>query len=169
MKNHISDLHRLTEHFSRNASTPTRPCSYPIRQSCGSIAVQRIMNQQLDQPSEWGQLWSRWFLTVKWLLVPDRMVRVFLYYSELFKNFQCAAVNLVNDKSQQAMAKLVQGDGKATVTLITTLYNCGDQKSVSECKTHQQQKSKRPQRILDLLMKIRKLRLDWAQKPKLDR
>ena len=43
----------------------------------------------------------------------------------------------VNESCQQRMTRLVQGDRKATVTPITTPYNCDEQKSISECTTRQ--------------------------------
>ena len=37
---------------------------------------------------------------------------------------------LVDERGQQSMARVVRADRKATVTQITTLYNCGEQKSM---------------------------------------
>ena len=59
-------------------------------------------------------------------------------------------------------------DKKATVTQITALYNCREQKSISECPIHQtfrwkDYKRSRPCRVPLLLAKNRYLRLQWAR------
>ena len=66
------------------------------------------------------------------------------------------------------MARLVRPDRKATVTLITTRYNCGEQKSISECTTRRTlwrmgYNSRRPRQVSLPSAKNRKLRLQWAQ------
>ena len=38
----------------------------------------------------------------------------------------------VDKRGQQRIARLVRGDRKATVTQITALYNCGEQKGITE-------------------------------------
>ena len=47
----------------------------------------------------------------------------------------CSQKLLVDERDQQRIARLVQADRKATVTELSTLYNCGEQKSNSECTT----------------------------------
>jgi len=66
------------------------------------------------------------------------------------------------------MARLVRADRKATVTQITTRYNHGLQKSISEFTTRQTLKQmgysrRRPHRVPVLLAKNRNLGLqfDW--------
>ena len=66
------------------------------------------------------------------------------------------------------MARLVQDDRKATVTEITTRYNQGLQKSISERTTRRTLKqmgysSRRPHRVPLLSAKNRKLRLQFAR------
>ena len=66
------------------------------------------------------------------------------------------------------MARLVQDDRKATVTEITTRYNQGMQKSISERTTRRTLKqmgysSRRPHRVPLLSATNRKLRLQFAQ------
>ncbi|KAL1255673.1 hypothetical protein QQF64_013734, partial [Cirrhinus molitorella] len=66
------------------------------------------------------------------------------------------------------MARLVRADRKATVTQITTRYNRGMQKSISERTTRQTLRrmgysSRRPHMVPLLSAKNRKLRLQFAQ------
>ncbi len=74
---------------------------------------------------------------------------------------------LVDAKGQRRMARPVWDDRNATVTQITTCYNWGIQKSISECTTHQILKqmgysNRRAHRVLLLSAKSRKLRLQFA-------
>lgn len=44
----------------------------------------------------------------------------------------CGRKCLVDEKGQQRISRMVESDRKASVTQITTLYNCGEQKTISE-------------------------------------
>ena len=59
------------------------------------------------------------------------------------------------------MARLIQADRKSTVTQITTLYNCGEQKSFSEC-TSKIEADRLQHQVPLLSAKNRKLRQQWA-------
>ena len=52
----------------------------------------------------------------------------------------CRQKRLVNERGQRRRARLVKADRKVTVTQITTHYNSGMQKSISEHTTHQTSK-----------------------------
>ncbi len=74
---------------------------------------------------------------------------------------------LVNARGQRRMARLVRDDRKATVIQITTCYNQGMQKTISEHTTRQTLKqmgysSRRPHRVSLLSAKKMKLRLQFA-------
>ena len=80
----------------------------------------------------------------------------------------CGRKCLVDARGQRRMARLVRADRKATVTQITTRYNRGMQKSISECTTRRTLRrldysSRRPHRVPLLSAKNRKLRLQFAQ------
>ena len=49
----------------------------------------------------------------------------------------CTQKHLVNERGQKRRASLVKADRKVTVTQITTHYNSGMQKSISEHTTGQ--------------------------------
>ena len=75
---------------------------------------------------------------------------------------------LVDARGQRRMARLVQDDRKAAVTEITTRYNQGMQKSISERTTRRTLKqmgysSRRPHRVPLLSATNRKLRLQFAR------
>lgn len=79
--------------------------------------------------SAWNKMWSQWF----WLFVPERLVWVFvqLLLWELScntKKKKQTELCVVDKKGEWKMARLVLTNRKATVTQITTLYNCGEQK-----------------------------------------
>ena len=62
------------------------------------------------------------------------------------------------------MDRLVGADSEATVTQITSLYSCGEQKSISECTTRGTLRwmgydSRRPRQVPLLSAKNRNLRL----------
>ncbi len=83
----------------------------------------------------------------------------------------CGRKCLVDVRGQRRMGRLVRVDRKATVTQITTRYNQGMQKTISEhttCWTLKQtgSSSRRPHRVPLLSAKNRKRRLQFA--PKLD-
>ncbi|XP_072912074.1 uncharacterized protein [Hemitrygon akajei] len=64
----------------------------------------------------------------------------------------CGRKRLVNEKGQRVMASLVQADRKATVTQITSRYNSGVQRSISERTARRTLKwmgysSRRPHRV----------------------
>ena len=64
------------------------------------------------------------------------------------------------------MAKLVQNNRKAMVTQLNTLYNCGEQKSISECTASVKPWggcATTPDWVPPLSADNRKLRLQWAQ------
>ena len=119
----------------------------------------------LDQISEWGRnvIWVT--LTVEWLLVPDKVVWISqkLLISWDFHTQQgvlnkkqktsceqqfCGQKCLVNERGRRRRARLVKADRKVIEKQITTHYNSGMQKSISEHRTRrtskwiQQQKSK---------------------------
>ena len=79
----------------------------------------------------------------------------------------CGQKCLVDARGQRRMARLVQADRKATVTQITTRYNRGLQKSISEHNTSNleadglQQQKTMPVPLLSA--KNRKLRLQFTQ------
>ena len=52
----------------------------------------------------------------------------------------CGQKRLVNERGQRRRARLVKADRKVTVTQITTHYNSGMQKSISEYTTCQSAK-----------------------------
>ncbi len=65
---------------------------------------------------------------------------------------------LVDARGQRRMTRMVWADRNATVTKITSRYNRGLQKNISERTTYQQ-----PHRVLLLSANNRKLRLQFAQ------
>uniref|UniRef100_A0A3P8V2Z1 Transposase Tc1-like domain-containing protein n=1 Tax=Cynoglossus semilaevis TaxID=244447 RepID=A0A3P8V2Z1_CYNSE len=80
----------------------------------------------------------------------------------------CGRKCLVDARGQRRMARLVRADRKATVTQITTRYNQGRQKSISERTVRPTLRqmgysSRRPHRVPLLSAKNRKLRLQFAQ------
>ncbi|KAK0143178.1 Transposable element Tcb2 transposase [Merluccius polli] len=80
----------------------------------------------------------------------------------------CGRKCLVDARGQRRMARLFRADRKATVTQITTRYNRGMQKSISERTTRLTLRrmgysSRRPHRVPLLSAKNRKLRLQFAQ------
>ncbi len=80
----------------------------------------------------------------------------------------CGRKCLVDIRDQRRMGRLVRDDRKATVTQITTRYNQGMQTTISECTTRRTLKqmgysSRRPDRVLLLSAKNRKLRLQFTQ------
>ena len=80
----------------------------------------------------------------------------------------CGRKCLVDARGQRRMARLVRADRKATVTQITTRYNQGRQKSISERTVRRTLRqmgysSRRPRRVPLLSAKNRKLRLQFAQ------
>ena len=75
---------------------------------------------------------------------------------------------LVDARGQRRMARLVQDDRKTTVTQITTGYNQGLQKTISEPTTRPTLKqmgysSRRPHQVPLLSANNRKLRLQFTQ------
>ena len=75
---------------------------------------------------------------------------------------------LVDEIGQQRMARLVSADRNATVTQITTVYNCGEWKITSECTTRHNLRrmgcnSRRPPWVPRLSAKNRKMRQQWTQ------
>uniref|UniRef100_A0A3B3CGX4 Transposase Tc1-like domain-containing protein n=1 Tax=Oryzias melastigma TaxID=30732 RepID=A0A3B3CGX4_ORYME len=79
----------------------------------------------------------------------------------------CGRKCLVDVRGQRRMARLVQADRKATVTQITTRYNRGLQKSISERTTRRTLRqmgysSRRSNRASLLSAKNKKLRLQFA-------
>ncbi len=129
-------------------------------------------------------------LNVEWLLVPDRLVRVFqklliywdfhtqqsLEFTENGPNKRkypvsgqlCGRQCLVDVRAQRRMGRLVRDDRMATVTQITTRYNQGMQNIISERTTHRTLKqmgysSRRPHREPLLSAMNRKQRLQFAQ------
>ncbi len=85
------------------------------------------------------------------------------------ENIQWAAVVcLVDVRGQRIMSRLVRDDRKTTVTQITTRYNQGMQKTISERTTHRTLKqmgssSRRPHRVPLLSAKNRTRRIQFAQ------
>ena len=85
------------------------------------------------------------------------------------ENIQWAAVLCIVDaRGQGRMARLVRADRKTTITQITTCYNRGMQKNISEHTTRWTWRwmgysSRRPHRMPVLSAKNRKLRLQFAQ------
>ena len=77
----------------------------------------------------------------------------------------CRQKCLVDERGQWRMARLVQADRKAMVTQITSLYKCGEKKSISECTTSQTlkwmgYKSRRPrQGSTSVSQPIRQMRI----------
>ncbi len=127
---------------------------------------------------------------MEWLLVSDRLVWVFqkqLIYWDFHTqpslgltengpkkrkypvSGSCMDENaLLIVRGQGRMGRLVRDDRKATVTQITTRYNQGMQKTISECTTRRTLKqmgysSRRPHRVTLLSAKNRKRRLQFAQ------
>ncbi len=80
----------------------------------------------------------------------------------------CGRKCLVDVRDQRRMGRLVKDDRKATVTQITTRYNQGMQKTISECTTHRNLKktgysSRRPHRVPLLSVENSKQRLQFTQ------
>ncbi len=80
----------------------------------------------------------------------------------------CGRKCLVDVRGQRRMGRLVRDDRKATVTQITTRYNQGMQKTISEHTTRRTLKqmsysSRRPHRVPLLSAKNRKQRLQFTQ------
>ena len=98
-------------------------------------------------------------LTITWLLVPDRLLFLFLrllvswdYYADQSLEFTkndtknkktstewqfCRQKCLFDEKGQRKMARQVKAERKAMVPEITSLHNCGEQKNISACSRHQ--------------------------------
>ncbi|KAG1959057.1 hypothetical protein F2P79_006926 [Pimephales promelas] len=98
--------------------------------------------------------------------------RVYREWSEKEKTSSerqfCGRKCLVDARGQRRMARLVRADRRATVTQITTRYNQGGQKSISERTVRRTLRqmgysSRRPHRVPVLSAKNRKLRLQFAQ------
>ena len=98
--------------------------------------------------------------------------RVYREWSEKEKTSSerqfCGRKCLVDARGQRRMARLVRADRRATVTQITTRYNQGGQKSISERTVRRTLRqmgysSRRPHRVPLLSAKNRKLRLQFAQ------
>lgn len=98
--------------------------------------------------------------------------RVYREWSEKEKTSSerqsCGRKCLVDARGQRRMGRLVRADRKATVTQITTRYNQGRQKSISERTVRRTLRqmgfsSRRPHRVPLLSAKNRKLRLQFAQ------
>ncbi len=80
----------------------------------------------------------------------------------------CGRKCLVDVRGQRRKSRLVRDDRKATVTQITTRYNQGMQKTISERTTHRTLKqmgssSRRPHRVPLLSAKNRTRRLQFTQ------
>ena len=94
------------------------------RKSCGyfsGVSVNVHINNQNEEKKEISVI-------LTWLLVPEVLVWVFLKTADLGV--------LILPRGQRRMVRAVQADRKARLTQITTLYNCGEQRSFSESTTH---------------------------------
>ncbi|KAG1931641.1 hypothetical protein F2P79_021521 [Pimephales promelas] len=97
--------------------------------------------------------------------------RVYREWSEKEKTSserQFCGRKCLDARGQRRMARLVRADRRATVTQITTRYNQGGQKSISERTVRRTLRqmgysSRRPHRVPLLSAKNRKLRLQFAQ------